>query len=73
MILNSKRSLKQTADKNNLETELNFPKIMLKVRNQKITTVRFLITAIKTKTTYTFFFFYIYARQHDFKLIQKLK
>ena len=28
---------------------------MLKVKNQKTTTVRFLITAIKTKTTNTFF------------------
>ena len=45
---------------------------MLKVKNQKTTTVRFLITAIKTKTTYTFVSC-IYARQHDFKLIQKLK
>ena len=44
---------------------------MLKVKNQKTTTVRFLITAIQT-TTNTFFCC-IYARQHDFKLIQKLK
>ena len=46
---------------------------MLKAKNQKITTVRFLITAIKTKTTYTFFFLYIHARQYDFTLFQKLK
>ena len=45
---------------------------MLKVKNQKTTTVRFLITSIKTKLTKTFSFC-IYARQHDFKLIQKLK
>ena len=44
---------------------------MLKVKNQKPTTVRFLITAIKTKTTYTFSSC-IYNR-HDFKLIEKLK
>ena len=45
---------------------------MLKIKNQNTTTVRFLITAIKKKTTYTFSS-YIYARQHHFKLIQKLK
>ena len=45
---------------------------MLKVKNQKTTTVRFLITAIKTKTKYTFSSC-IYNGQHDFKLIEKLK
>ena len=64
MILISKSSRKQTADNNNnnnLETKLNFlsQKIMLKIRNQKTTRVRFLITAIKTKTTNTSFLLYI--------------
>ena len=44
---------------------------MLKVKNQKTTTVRFLITAIKTKTSNTSCC--LYARQHDFKPNQKLK
>ena len=45
---------------------------MLKVKNQKTTTVRFLITVTKKNTTYIFSSC-IYARQHDFKLTQKLK
>ena len=39
-----------------------------KLKNQKTTTVRFLIHAINTKTTYSLPY-HIYARQHDFKLI----
>ena len=45
---------------------------MLKDKNQKITTVRFLITAIKTKTTYTFFFLYI-CQTTSFQTNSKIK
>ena len=41
---------------------------MLKLKNQKITTIRFLITGIKTKTTHTFPCC-IQGRQRDFKLL----
>ena len=46
MILISKRSRKQTAD-NNQETTINFSNRILKFKQQKTTTIRFLITAFK--------------------------
>ena len=44
---------------------------MLKFKNQNITTVQFLITTIKTKTSNTSSLLYIYARQHDLVLIHR--
>ena len=44
---------------------------MLKFKNQNITTVQFLITTIKTKTSNTFSLLYIYPRQHDLVLIHR--
>ena len=44
---------------------------MLKFKNQNITTVQFLITTIKTKTSNTSSLLYIYPRQHDLVLIHK--
>ena len=71
MILISKRSRKQTAD-NNQETTINFSKRMLKFKHQKATTIRFLITAYKTKKQHILLACCTYARQHDFILIAKL-
>ena len=70
MILISKRSRKQTADKI-LEAKLNFlKKKMVKFKNQKSAEIKFLITAITAKTTYFFLDVYIWFHTNSkFKLI----
>ena len=72
MILISKRSLKQTADNNNLKTKLNFLKKYSKLRIRKLLQKDFLSLQLRQEQ-HTPFSSCIYARQHDFKLIQKLK
>ena len=73
MILISKRSLKQTADNNNLETKLNFSKKKCsKLGISKLLQLDFSSLQLGKKY-HIILSSRIHARQHDFKLIQKLQ